>query len=145
MDIGCICQRRVDTARPEETAHAAAQRMATRSVGSLVVVDGRERPIGVLTDRDLALRVIAAGLDARTTAVRDVMTGHAETLGEDASMEDALAAMRAGGVRRLPVVGGDGSLVGVVSLDDVVAHLARNLAAAGSFLEQRTPARIAAG
>jgi CBS domain-containing protein len=53
--------------------------------------------------------------------------------------------MRAGGVRRLPVVGGDGSLVGVVSLDDVVAHLARNLAVAGSFLEQRTPERIAAG
>ncbi|MFN9333384.1 MAG: CBS domain-containing protein [Planctomycetota bacterium] len=144
MDIGRICQRRVDTARPEESAFAAAQRMATRSVGSLVVVDGRGRPVGKLTDRDLALRVIAACLDARTTEVRDVMTGHAESLGASASLADALAAMRAGGVRRLPVVDGDGTLAGVVSFDDVVACLARQFAAAGEFLEQRMPERIAA-
>jgi CBS domain-containing protein len=127
MDIGCICQHRVDTVRPEEPARAAAQHMATRSVGRLVVVDGRERPVGMLADRDLELRALAAGVDARTTALRDVMTDHAETLAEDASLEDALAAMRVGGVRRLPVVGGDGSLVGVVTLDDVVARLARKL------------------
>lgn len=143
MDIGSISQRRVDTARPDETARAAAQRMATRGVGTLVVVDGRERPIGIVTDRDLMLRVIATGADARETQVRDVMTGHAETLPEDASVEEALAAMRAGGVRRLPIVGGDGSLVGIVSLDDLVAQLARDVAAVGSFLEQRVPARIA--
>jgi CBS-domain-containing membrane protein len=64
-------------------------------------------------------------------------------LPEDASVEEALAAMRAGGVRRLPVVGGDGSLVGIVSLDDVIAQLARDVAAVGSFLEQRVPERIA--
>lgn len=143
MDIGSLCQRRVDTARPDETARAAAQRMATRSVGSLVVVDGRERPIGIVTDRDLMLRVVAADADARETVVRDVMTGHAETLTEDASVEEALAAMRGGGVRRLPIVGRDGSLVGIVSLDDVIAQLARDVAAVGSFLEQRTPERIA--
>ena len=79
----------------------------------------------------------------RETQVRDVMTGHAETLPEDASVEEALAAMRAGGVRRLPIVGSDGSLVGIVSVDDVIAQLARDVAAVGSFLEQRAPERIA--
>ncbi len=143
MDIGSLCQRRVDTARPDETARAAAQRMAARCVGSLVVVDARERPIGIVTDRDLMLRVVAADVDPRETQVRDIMTGHAETLPEDASVEEALAAMRAGGVRRLPIVGSDGSLVGIVSVDDVIAQLARDVAAVGSFLEQRAPERIA--
>lgn len=143
MDIGSLCQRRVDTAHPDETAHAAAQRMASRCVGTLVVVDARERPIGIVTDRDLTLRVVAAGVDARATCLREVMTGHAETLPEDASIDEALAAMRGGGVRRLPIVGRDGSLVGIVSLDDVIAQLARDVAAVGSFLEQRSPERIA--
>ncbi len=143
MDIGSLCQRRIDTARPDEAAQTAAQRMATRCVGSLVVVDGRERPVGIVTDRDLTLRVLAAGADARETQVRDVMTGHVETLNEDASIEEALAVMRGGGMRRLPIVGRDGTLVGIVSLDDLVAQMARDLAAVGSFLERRVPERIA--
>lgn len=143
MDIGCLCQRRVDTASSEETARAAAQRMVARCVGSLVVVDARERPLGIVTDRDLVLRVIAVGADPSDTTLGDVMSGHVETLPEDASVEAALAAMRANAVRRLPVVGRDGSLVGIVSLDDVIAQLARDVAAVGSFLELRSPERIA--
>jgi CBS domain-containing protein len=143
MSIVSICQRNVDTARPDETVQAAAQRMATRAVGTLVVVDDLQRPIGMITDRDLALRVIAVGSDPVDTCLRDVMTGHVEVLRDDQSIEDALAAMRAAGVRRLPLVDRSGRLCGIVSLEDVLALLSREMAEIGSFLRRAAPAEIA--
>lgn len=143
MSITSICQRNVDTARPDETVRSAAQRMATRTVGTLVVVDDHQRPIGMLTDRDLALRVIAAGADPQDTCVRDVMTGHVESICEDASIEDALMAMRTGAVRRLPLVDTKGHLVGIVSLEDVLGLLSREMAEVGTFLRRTAPSQVA--
>lgn len=143
MSIVSICQRNVDTARPDETVQAAAQRMATRAVGTLVVIDDLQRPIGMITDRDLALRVLAVGSDPIDTCLRDVMTGHVEVLRDDQSIEAALAAMRAAGVRRLPLVDRSGRLTGIVSLEDVLALLSREMAEVGSFLRRTAPAEIA--
>jgi CBS domain-containing protein len=143
MDITTICQRRVDTALPTEIVQTAAQRMASRCVGTLVVVDGQDRPIGMLTDRDLALRVVGAGDDPRAITVADVMTGHVEVIREDASIEAALATMRQGIVRRLPVVDAHGRMIGIVSLEDVIALLAREMAAVGDFLQRTAPSRLA--
>ncbi|MBL9078884.1 MAG: CBS domain-containing protein [Planctomycetes bacterium] len=144
MTIASICQRRVDTALPTEIVQTAAQRMATRCVGTLVVVDVHDRPIGMLTDRDLALRVVGAGDHPRGITVADVMTGHVEVVREDASIETALARMRQEAVRRLPVVDADGRMVGIVSLEDVLALLAREMAAVGEFLQRTSPTRLAA-
>lgn len=143
MSIVSICQRNVDTARPDETVQAAAQRMATRAVGTLVVVDDERRPVGMITDRDLTLRVLAVGGDPIDTCLRDVMTGHVESLRDDASIEDALAAMRAGGVRRLPLVDRAGRLTGIVSLEDVLALLSREMAEVGTFLRRTAPSELA--
>lgn len=143
MDIGRLCQRTVDTARSDETARAAAQRMATRCVGTLVVVDENRRPVGMLTDRDLALRVVGAGQHPHEVTVGDVMTRSVETIPEGATIEAALATMRTGSVRRLPVVDVDGAMVGIVSLEDVLALLAREMAEVGRFLQQTSPARRA--
>lgn len=143
MDIADICQRNVDTAQPGETARAAAQRMATRGVGSLVVVDGEGRPTGIVTDRDLALRVVGAGLDPLETTVGDVMSRHLASIDERGTFEHALAAMRANAVRRLPVVDAAGRLVGIVSLEDVLAVLSRAMTEVGTFLQQTSPARAA--
>lgn len=143
MSIVSICQRNVDTARPDETVQAAAQRMATRAVGTLVVVDDLQRPIGMITDRDLALRVLAVGADPLDTCLRDVMTGHVEVLRDDGSIEDALTAMRSAGVRRLPLVDRSGRLTGIVSLEDVLALLSREMAEVGSFLRRTAPAELA--
>ena len=143
MTIGRICQREVDTADSKECARAAARRMATRCVGTLVILDREQRPVGILTDRDLAVRVLAEGLNPDTTPVADVMTLHPTTVNENTSIEDVLALMRAKSVRRLPVVERQGRLVGLVSVDDVLALLAEEFRHLGKLLEKSSPNNLA--
>ncbi len=143
MTIGRICQREVDTADSKECARAAARRMATRCVGTLVILDKEKRPVGILTDRDLAVRVLAEGLNPDTTPVADVMTLHPTTINENMSIEDVLALMRAKSVRRLPVVERQGRLVGLVSVDDVLGLLAEEFRHLGKLLEKSSPSNLA--
>jgi CBS domain-containing protein len=74
MTIGSICCREVDTAAPHESVRTAAQRMSTRGVGTLVVTDAQDRAVGILTDRDVTVRVVAARRDPESTRVSEVMT-----------------------------------------------------------------------
>lgn len=127
MSIGRICSRQVSVVEPHETAATAAARMRERNVGTLVVLGPGRRPIGIVTDRDLVVRVIAAGRDAAAMRVVDVMTAEPRTLVEPTRIEDALVEMRRLGVRRMPVVGSAGELLGLVSIDDLLALLAREL------------------
>lgn len=139
MKVKTICQRDVDLADENESATAAAQRMAARNVGTLIVVDMDERPVGILTDRDLALKVTGAGLDPDRTSVGELMTTHVAAVTEDTSIETALALMGKHGVRRLPTVGSNGALVGVVSFDDVLVHIAGEFQFVRDLLEQHRP------
>jgi len=117
--------------------------MRQRGVGTLLMVDEWNKPIGIVTDRDLVVRVLAEGLDGNTTLVRDVMTPHPKTIFQDAPIEDALAIMRGGGFRRVPVVDAEEKLVGLISLDDVLMLLARSFTEIGELIEQETPRGIA--
>ena len=139
MSVGRICTRYVDLADPEETVQAAARRMLERKVGTLVILDQAKRPVGLLTDRDLVLRVLALGQDPRQTSVSAVMTREPKTVTEGTPIEQALALMRSGAFRRLPVVGGDGTLVGLVSLDDILSLLAEELREVGTLVEREMP------
>ena len=139
MTIARICQRNVDTAQTVESVRTAAQRMGTRNVGTLVVLNEIGRPVGILTDRDVAVRVVGQGRDPYSTSVGSVMTEDLETVPEDISVEDALRRMRSRGVRRLPVTNGDGECLGMVSLDDILAHLVKEFAVLGRLLEASTP------
>jgi len=139
MTIAKIAQRNIDTADTFETVQSAAQRMATRNVGTLIVFRDDGRAAGILTDRDVALRVVGRGRDPYTTRVEDVMTTELETVSEDTAIEDTLRRMRARGVRRLPVVNAEGQCTGVVSLDDVLAHLVSEFAVLGRLLESSSP------
>lgn len=85
------------------------------------------RPVGVITDRDIVVAVIAKDVDPRTLTVADVMTSDPVLVREDASLSTLLAEMRRIGARRMPIVDADGLLVGVVSLDDVLERLAEEL------------------
>jgi CBS domain-containing protein len=143
MTVGRICCHEVDLAEPAETVRAAAQRMLQRNVGTLVVVDESRQPVGILTDRDLAVRVLAKGLDPEETQVGSVMTEQPRTIRLDSPLDSALAAMRMGNVRRLPVVDPEGSLIGILSLDDVVQHLAQEMAVLGRILEGESPRVLA--
>ncbi|MAF65326.1 MAG: hypothetical protein CMJ84_06670 [Planctomycetes bacterium] len=115
------------TATTSESAREAAQRMRDTHVGSLVVVDGDDRPLGVVTDRDIALHVLPTGLDGARCSVGDCMSGPAITLNSNASLCEASRLMRTSGVRRLPIIDGEGKLVGIVTADDLVAMIARQV------------------
>lgn len=141
MSVGRICVREVDTAGPKESALDAARRMRERQVGALVVVDDQARPMGLVTDRDIAMRVVAGGREAAQTPVLDVMTPMPTAVLEDTSIESALGHMRVGRMRRLPVVNGAGQLVGIITLDDVLALLAEEFSLIGGLLEREAPQR----
>lgn len=140
MSAGRICSRDVDTASYEETVLEAARRMRERQVGTVIVVDDM-RPVGIVTDRDLAVRVLAGGLDPQHTRVSEVMTPSPTTIGEDESIETALGYMRAGRFRRLPVIGRDGHLLGILALDDVLEQVAQELGDIGRLLKREAPHR----
>jgi CBS domain-containing protein len=111
---------------PDAAVAEAAQRMDRFAVGCLVVVDAGGATVGILTDRDLLRRVVAAGGDRERTRVADVMTRDPVHASPREPLERLLERMRGAGVRRLPILE-DGRLVGLVSLDDVVAALGREL------------------
>lgn len=139
MSVARICLREVDLAEASESVLEAACRMRDRRVGTLVIVDDAGKPVGLLTDRDLVLRVVAAGGDPRATSVDEVMTEHPKTVSERTPIESALSLMRSGSFRRLPVVNDDGKLVGILSLDDVLVLLAEEFELIGGLLERETP------
>jgi CBS domain-containing protein len=140
MSAGRICSRDVDTASYDESVLDAARRMRDRQVGTVIVVD-EMRPVGIVTDRDLTVRVLALGLDPQRTRVSEVMTPSPTTIREEDSIEAALGYMRAGRFRRLPVVGRDGRLLGILALDDVLELVAEELADIGQLLKREAPHR----
>jgi CBS domain-containing protein len=143
MRILHVYRREVDIARPEETVQAAAQRMAQRDVGTLVVVDVRSRPVGIVTDRDVVTRVVAPRRDPAETTIEDVMTRRPTTVTAEGAADAVLTLMADGGFRRVPVVAADGTLAGVVSLDDIVRALAAELGRVSRVVATQTPDRIA--
>jgi CBS domain-containing protein len=131
MNVGSICSRRIVTASPQLDIQAAAELMRQEHVGFLVVVPeqprGPQPPLGVLTDRDIAIAVVAKRADPASLKVGDVMSIQPVVTGESDSVDVALKTMRRAGVRRMPVVNGRGEVVGVLSLDDVLEFVAREM------------------
>ncbi len=143
MSAGRICIREVDVAEVNESVQTAAQRMNSRNVGTLVVLDKEKRPVGMLTDRDLAVRVLAKASDPIQTTVSEVMTQSLRTVSENTPIEDALRAMRLGRCRRLPVVDSTGKLVGLLSVDDIMDLLISEFRDIGVLLREETPHSLA--
>ncbi|HEX5338268.1 MAG TPA: CBS domain-containing protein [Gallionella sp.] len=130
MPIGEICNREVVIVQSDTTVQEAAQLMRQHHVGALVVVDessGKRKPVGVVTDRDLVVEVMAPQLDAAVITVGDIMLQDLGTILEDSGVFEAIQFMRAKAVRRLPVVDSHGALIGIVALDDLLALLAEEL------------------
>jgi CBS domain-containing protein len=143
MSVGRICIREVDLVDPDETVQIAARRMHDRNVGCLVVQGANGEPLGIVTDRDIALRVVGEGHNPLTTSVAQVMTRAPDSVPEDLPLEMALSRMRAGPYRRLPVVDGEGRLVGLISLDDILDLLAEEFREVGSLLRKESPRSLA--
>ena len=129
MNVGDICTRTVVTVQETDELTQAAQLMREQHVGYLVAVGpkvGLESgfiPIGVLTDRDIVVGVIAKDTDPKALRVGDLMTRQPIVVDESASISTALGEMRRIGIRRIPVTDRNGLLVGVLSLDDILGAL----------------------
>jgi CBS domain-containing protein len=145
MHNGCRrCEKEVVTVRPEATVFDVADAMDEHSVGCVVVTDDAQRPLGVVTDRDLVRRVLAPGRDPEKTRARDVMTGDVVTASVDDRLPRVIEIMRARGIRRLPLVE-NGQVVAIVALDDIVAELTSDLwnVSEGARIELRDAQRTA--
>ena len=126
-DVHLLCKRNVVTVNEGQSIADAAALMREEHVGDVIVVDWRGKaklPVGILTDRDIVVGIVAKGIGADAVTVGEAMTRGLLTLREDTSLEIAVQEMRRYGVRRAPVVGVHGELVGVIALDDVIEHLA---------------------
>ncbi|HEY7671651.1 MAG TPA: CBS domain-containing protein [Gammaproteobacteria bacterium] len=130
MTVGNLCNHNVATVGSDATVAEAARRMREAHVGDLVVTEQRNGltvPIGMITDRDLVIEVLAAGVEPGALAIRDLMSRDIVTVHEDNGLEFALSEMRRRGLRRVPVVDAKNALIGILSVDDVIDHLARLL------------------
>lgn len=147
MNIADICQRRVITIGADASLRDAATLMRERHVGALVVIDANEasRVAGVVTDRDLTTAVVAQERDAKATRVGDVMSAEVVTAREADSLLDVLAVMRRRKVRRVPVTGPRGELVGLVTLDDVLGIVAEQMGALAAAVGAANRHEAAAG
>ena len=123
MSIEQFCIHEVVTIHPSITVTTAAARMAAENVGALVVVDNH-KPIGIVTDRDLVLRVLAKGRPAEGTEVRAIMTPDPVCINADAPLEGAISRMTSNRLRRLVVVNHQQEVVGILALDDIIELVA---------------------
>ena len=142
MAIGELCRRDVVVAARDITVRNAARLMREYHVGCVVLAeerDGRRRPCGLVTDRDVVVAVTALGLDADVIRACDVAAKELLEIHEGAGIAETVAVMRTKGVRRLPVVDLDGYLVGIVTADDILELLAGELTGLAAMVsrEQR--------
>jgi CBS domain-containing protein len=121
---------------PDTTALAVAQLMRRHHVGALVVVDADEKtqPIGIVTDRDLVLAVMAEELDPSVFTASDIMSGDLVLAHATLNTSEAIALMHAHKVRRLVVVDADGRLSAIATMEDLLETMARDLADLASGL-----------
>ncbi|MEW6331392.1 MAG: CBS domain-containing protein [Pseudomonadota bacterium] len=131
MLVGKICNREVVFVEPETSIAEAARLMREHHVGGLVVVrekSGKRVPVGMLTDRDLVIEVIAEDVEMGDISVGDIMSNQLTTARESDDLLETLKLMRARGIRRLPVIDDDGALAGILTVDDLIDLFAEQIA-----------------
>jgi len=116
---------RVWTASPEMSVLDALALMAEHNVGALVVLDGEENLAGVISERDVARKIVTVGRIAKETSVREIMSSPVQTVSPEDSVSECMSLMTVGHIRHLPVMV-EGKLAGVVSIGDLVKSLISN-------------------
>jgi CBS domain-containing protein len=130
MQVGEACNREVIVVGRDEPVIGAVRLMRAHHVGDVVVVNnqgGESLPMGILTDRDVVLELVAANVDIESVTVGDAMSYELVTAAEDEELSAVIERMRDRGIRRLPVVNAAGGLVGILTVDDIMDLLAEQL------------------
>jgi CBS domain-containing protein len=131
MTIGQVCNREVVFIHKQASIPEAARLMREYHVGDLVVIKektGKRVPVGIITDRDIVLEVIAEGVDMDDVSVGDIMSDKLVTARESDGLLETIKLMRATGIRRLPVVNDDNELAGILSVDDLIDLFSEQIA-----------------
>lgn len=126
MSLQRFCRKEIAAVSPTESVFEAAQKMREHHVGAVVVTESG-KPVGMLTDRDVVLRVVLEGRNPQATSVQDAMSRTVATARSEEQIDDVVHRMRESRVRRLPIVDHAGRVVGLVSLDDLVVLLSAEL------------------
>jgi len=130
MKAGKFCNREVITSSRDTSIEEISKLMRKNHVGDIVIVDTRDGqpvPVGIITDRDIVMHVIAEGIDYHPIIAEDIMTLEMQVVNEDSSIWELHRLMREKGVRRVPVVNEDEVLVGIISIDDLLEIISREL------------------
>ena len=130
MSISEFCNREVVFATREMSIPEVAQLMRRHHVGDVVVVDeinGKRVPVGIVTDRDIVIQIIAPSLDINNFSVGDIMSPHLVSVQEKEGVFETIRLMRTKGIRRIPVVNQEGGLEGIVTADDLLDLLAEEM------------------
>ncbi len=130
MSAGEYCNREVVVVEKDEPVRTAVNLMRHYHVGDVVVVEKRDDvqlPLGILTDRDIVVEILAEDVDIDAVNVGDVMSYKLVTVSEDTKLVDTIKLMRDKGIRRLPVTNGQGALVGILTVDDILELVAEQL------------------
>ena len=143
MKIKDVMTRAVETVRPDQSLQEAAAKMKSLDVGPMPVTEG-DRLVGMLTDRDIVIRAVADGRDARTTKVRDAMSSDVVCCKEDDDVKDAATKMKDRQIRRLVVVDANQRIAGIVSLGDIAVDTKDDLMAGRVLEEVSKPSHQAA-
>jgi len=133
--IGEICSKPVVTITPTASVRDAARLMRQKKVGAIVVINSN-RPAGILTDRDIAVSVVANGRDPSAVTVGDIMHRDLTVIRADKGLMDAAKTFAAKGVRRLPVVDQKGKVTGILALDDLLIVLGNEMGHVASALQR---------
>jgi CBS domain-containing protein len=145
MPINECCSTSVVTCGTDASVPQVAELMRRNHVGAVVVVSGPEReqvPVGIITDRDIVLETVALDLDVPVFTAGDIMSTPLITARENEGIVEALRLMRTAAIRRLPVVRADGTLLAIVSSDDILKLLTTELSMmTGAIVEQREAER----
>ncbi|ARB91277.1 CBS domain-containing protein [Legionella longbeachae] len=131
MIVGEYCNRDVVVINCNESVKNAAELMRHYHVGDLVLIEeqkNQKTPIGIVTDRDLVIEVMAAGIAPESLLIKDIVTEPFSSVFENDNLLDALELMHSKKIRRLPVINNDKALVGIITLDDFIEILAENMA-----------------
>lgn len=134
MLVSDIMNRNVISISPGEQTLAAAKLLSKYDIGSLPVCDEDYTVRGVVTDRDIVIRCVAAGKDPKDTPVNEIMTRRVVSVNPNASIRKAAALMSSEQIRRLPVVKDD-KLIGILALGDIAKNEACDMEAAGALTE----------
>ena len=147
MSIEKICTRTVIVIDRNESATEAAKLMRQHHVGDLVVTNERDdirKPLGIVTDRDIVVSVVALGVVPDRITVGDIMSSNAHVAREDEDELEVAERMRGLGVRRVPVVDTLGALVGIVAMDDLLEHLSEGLDSIAHIHERQREHEVSA-